>query len=156
MFHCTLLSTALPLFNESIKNEDIFVEGFSKEIFRSDHAGSDKVGGVCLYYEESLRVKRRKDLEIFQELIVTEISLGCKKIIFIVVYRSPNQKREEFDIFQEKLKGLIDCIKDTKPHCIIFTGNFNCRSNEWWPNDIDSTEGIILYELIESTNKYII
>ena len=36
--------------------------------------------GICIYFEENLPIKRRKDLEIMQETIVCEISLRRKKI----------------------------------------------------------------------------
>ena len=34
----------------------------------------------------------------------------------------------------------------------ILTGDFNCRSTQFWPGDIDSLKGIALDELIESNN----
>ena len=40
-----------------------------------------------------------------------------------MVYRSPNQTSEEFNIFQENLQDIIGKIKDRKPHCIILTGD---------------------------------
>ena len=69
-----------------------------------------------------------------------------------MVYRSPNQSSEEFNIFQESLHVIIGKIKDRKPHCIILTGDFNCRSRQWWPNDVDSQEGIALNEFVESND----
>ena len=66
--------------NKTVKNEDIIIDGFSTEIFRSDHPGGDKQGGVCVYFKENLPVKRRKDLEILQETVICEISLGRKKV----------------------------------------------------------------------------
>ena len=85
-----------------------------------------QVGGVCSFFKQNIPIKRRQDLELIQETIVSEISLGRKKIFFVVVYRSPNQSSEEFNIFQESL------------HCIILTDDFNCRSRQWWRNDVDS------------------
>ena len=69
-----------------------------------------------------------------------------------MVSRSPNQSSEEFNIFQESLQVIIGKIKDRKPHCIILTGDFNCRSRQWWPNDVDSQEGIALNEFVESND----
>ena len=43
-------------------------------------------------------------------------------------------------------------MRDEKPHCIIFTGDFNCRSQQWWPGDIENEEGVALDEFIESNN----
>ena len=68
------------------------------------------------------------------------------------MYRSPNQTNEEFEVFYERLQETIDRIKDKKPHCIILAGDLNCRSKQFWPDDIDSPTGIALDELIESNN----
>ena len=57
--------------NETVKNEDIIIDGFSTEIFCSDHPGGDKQGSVCVYFKENLPVKRRKDLEILQETVLS-------------------------------------------------------------------------------------
>ena len=120
-------------------------------------------GGVCLYFKENLPIKHRKDLDILQETVISEISLGRKKIFFIVADRSPNQTKDEFDIFYEKLQDTLDSVWDEKPHFIILTGDLNCHSKQWWPGDINSTEGMALDALLESndftqlidqTNKY--
>ena len=47
--------------------------------------------------------------------MISEISLRRKKIFFIVAYRSPNQTKDEFDIFYEKLQDTLDSVKDEKP-----------------------------------------
>ena len=79
VFHYDLTALSETNLNATIHNEEILVEGFSKEIFRSDHPSADKQGGVCIYFKENLPIKRRKDLEIMQETIVCEISLRRKK-----------------------------------------------------------------------------
>ena len=68
------------------------------------------------------------------------------------MYHSPNQTNEEFEAFHNKLQDTLDQIKDAKPHCMIVAGNFNCRSTQFWPGDIDSLKGIAPDELIESNN----
>ena len=99
IFHYDLFAVSESLLNESIENNDLFIEGFSKEIFRNDHPSGNKVGGVCLFFKQNIPSKRRQDLELIQETIVTEIFLGRKKIFFVVVYRSPNQSSEKSNIF---------------------------------------------------------
>ena len=152
VFHYDIIVFSETYCNESIKNEDILIEGFSKEILRSDHPNGRKEGRVCLYVKENLPIKRRKDLEFTQETIVCEISISRKKSFFKAMYRSPNQTNEEFEVFYERLQETIDRIKDKKPHCTILTGDLNCRSKQFWPDDIDSPMGIALDELIESSN----
>ena len=79
------------MLNSSIETESISIEGFSKNIFRNDHPSNDKTGGVCLCYREWLAIKRRMNLECLQEVIVAEIIIANKRILFITVYRSPTQ-----------------------------------------------------------------
>ena len=68
------------------------------------------------------------------------------------MYCSPNQTKEDFEVFYERLQETIDRIKDKKPHCTILTGDLNCRSKQFCPDYIDSPTGIALDELIESNN----
>ena len=81
VFHYDIIALSETFLNNTVKDDDIFIEGFSKTVFRSDHPGGDKVGGVCIYFEENLPIKRRKDLEIMQESVVTKINLNRKKNI---------------------------------------------------------------------------
>ena len=90
IFHYDLMVLSETYLNKTVKNEDIIIDGFSTEIFRSDHPSGDKQGGVCVYFKGNLPVKRRKDLEILQETVICEISLGRKKVLFVALYRSPN------------------------------------------------------------------
>ena len=53
--------------NQCIDNEDVLIEGFSSDIFCSDHPSNSRVpGDVCIYYKENIPIKPRKDLEILQ------------------------------------------------------------------------------------------
>ena len=103
--------------NESIKDEDIRIEGYSRGIFRSDHPNGKKEGGVCLYFKENLPIKRRKDLEITQENVICEILIRRKKVLFIAIYRSPNQANEEFDAFTEE---QIFTLSRMPNHIVLF------------------------------------
>ena len=79
------------MLDASISDEDIHIEGFSKEVYRSDHPSNTKTGGVCLYFREGLAIKRRQDLKILQEMVVSEMCIARKKIFFVLLYRSPSQ-----------------------------------------------------------------
>ena len=37
---------------------------------------------------------------------------------------------------------------------MVLTGDLNCRSSQWWDNDVESPEGTALDELIEINNLY--
>ena len=140
------------MLNSSVNNEDIFIEGFSKEVYRSDHPSNSRKGGVCLYFREALPIKRRVDLELLQEVIVAEITIARKKIFFITLYRSPSQNSEQFEEFVTNLQTTIDQIQRERPHSLIITGDFNCRSSQWWEADVESPEGAALDEIIEVNN----
>ena len=48
IFHYDVISLSETIINNSVPDEDIFIKGFSEEIFRSDHPSGDKRGGVCI------------------------------------------------------------------------------------------------------------
>ena len=70
----------------------------------------------------------------------------------ILVRRVPNQTIDEFDLFLDRLQLTVDCVKNCKPHNIVITGDFNCRSKQWWPRDVELPEGSAFDEFIESNN----
>ena len=116
-----------------------------------------KRGGICLYLKDSLAIKQRKDLQILDECIISELTFCRKKVFrkkgfFVAVYRSPSQNAESFYSLLEKLERIIQNLKDKRPHCIILTGDFNCRSDGWWVEDEDevTTEVTKLSELCDS------
>ena len=45
------------MLNSSISYEDIFIEGFSKEIYRNDDPSNSRKDGDCLYFREGLQIK---------------------------------------------------------------------------------------------------
>ena len=57
----------------------------------------------------------------------------------LVMYRSPNQNAESFYFFLEKLELTIQNLKDTRPHCIILTGDFNCSRADSYLVGIEKT-----------------
>ena len=83
---------------------------------------------------------------------MAEFSLRRKKVFLVVIYRHPNQTSDEFDLFLDRLQLTFDRIKSCKPHCIVITGDFNCRSKQWWHRDVELAEGSALDEFIESSN----
>ena len=142
--HFDVFTISESMLDQSIRDDDIFIEGFIREIYRSDHPSNSKTGGVCLYFREGLPIKRRPDLELLQELIVTELTICRKKVFLITLYRSPSQTSEQYEIFIDKLQVLLNHVRDERPYCLILTGDFNCRSSQWWKEDVESPEGAAL------------
>ena len=79
-----LIALSEKYLNTSIGNDAINLEGFSMDIFRSDHPSNTKRGGVCLYYKENMCIRQRTDLQTLSESIVTEITIGKKKIYVLL------------------------------------------------------------------------
>ena len=36
---------------------------------------------------------------------------------------------------------MLSKMSGENPYCVIITGDFNCRSTNWWDDDIESEEG---------------
>ena len=72
-----------------------------------------------------------------------------KKYFFVVIYRSPSQDQDEFDNFAINFELMLSKIYAENPFCIVITGDFNCRSTQWWEYDIENNEGK-LFEPITS------
>ena len=97
----------------------------------------------------SLPSKNRPDLVTLPECVVCEIQLNKKKYFSVVIYRSPSQNQNEFDNFTINFELLLSKLHAENPFCVIITGDFNCRSTQWWENDIENNEGR-LFESITS------
>ena len=117
------------MFDQTVKNDETYIEWFSREIYRSHHPSKTKIGGVRLYFREGLTIKRRTDLELLPEIIITEIRIARKKIILGTMYRNPSQNSEEFETFIDSLQQTINKMNGENSHCMILTGNLNYRSS---------------------------
>ena len=124
------------------------------EFIKKNHPDDVKRGGVGLFYKDALPLKQRRDLEVLQECLVCELCYDSKKIFFVVIYRSPSQSREEFDLFLDQFEHLISMIKQENPYSVIITGDFNCRSPLWWPDDIGNVEGELFEPLASSLDLH--
>ena len=149
-----MIAISESMLDQTVKNEEIYIEGFSKEIYRSDHPSNTKTGGVCLYFHEGLPIKRRTDLELLPKIIITEIKIARKRVLFGTMYHSPSQNSEQFETFIDSLQQNIIRMKAERPHCMILTGDLNCRSAMWWTEDIEQPEGTALDELMETNGLY--
>ena len=73
-------------------------------------------------------------------LFVNLTSTG-KKYFFVVAYRSPSQDQQEFEDFMNNFELMISNMSAEEPYTIIITGDFNCRSPQWWEGDNENDEG---------------
>ena len=70
-----------------------------------------------------------------------EVQVNRKKYFFAVIYRSPSQNPTEFDDFTMNFELLLSKMAAENPFCVVITGDFNCRSSQWWENEIENDEG---------------
>lgn len=57
------------------------------------------------------------------------------------MYRSPSQDQQEFEDFMNNFELMISKMSDEEPCAIIITGDFNCRSPQWWEGENENDEG---------------
>lgn len=104
--------------NSSILDRDLFIDGFNT-IFRKDRNSFG--GGIIVYISNSLRVKRRIDLEpINIECIWIEISDPTCNILLCCTYRPPNCD----NFFWRNLSWSIEKAYDESDK-IIVVGDLN-------------------------------
>ena len=135
--------------DSTVDKDRLAPDGYT--FIKDNHPQNVKSGGVGLYIKDSLPSKNRSDLVTLPECIVYEIQLNRKKYFFAVIYRSPSQGPEEFDNFTINFELMLSKMHAENPFCVIITGDFNCRSTQWWENDIENNEGR-LFEPLASDN----
>ena len=153
VYHNDIIALTETQLNQRIPDDEILINGFSSKPFRKDDPSGDRYRGICVYY--NLPIKRRSDLEmLLTEGIVTETVLGRKKFFFVAVYRPHHMSADDFEMFTQRIELLTDYMRDEKPHCIIFAGDFNSRCKQWWPEDDEDPQGIAVDEFIESNAPF--
>ena len=55
------------MFYNKVRDDEIFIERFSKEVYYNDHPSNIKIGGVCMYFPEGLPIMRKKGPRIITE-----------------------------------------------------------------------------------------
>ena len=125
--------------DSTVDEEGLSIDGYS--FIKANHPQNVKRGGVGLYIKDSLPSKNRTDLVTLPECIVYEIHINRKKYFFAVIYRSPSQSITDFDNFTANFELMLSKMRAESPFSVIITGDFNCRSTQWWESDIENNEG---------------
>ena len=77
-------------------NEDISIDNY--QLFRKDRSRIG--GGVAIYANDNLSIKRRTDLELDSlEFVLVKLVLNKKTFIIGSCYRPPGQNAEQVDSF---------------------------------------------------------
>ena len=128
--------------DSSIQDEDkAKLEIQNYELLRCDHPSNSRRGGVCLYYRDHLSVIQKPHLTTLDECLVCEVISGSKKLILCLLYRSPSQNSDEFEVFKDKLEETFNNVNNESPTISIFIGDFNVRNSDWWSGDITNPQG---------------
>ena len=151
LYKYDIISLCETSLNGDVKLPDNILKGY--RFFSSDHPSGDKKGGVGIFYKESLPLKIRNDLS-FDECIVVELIFGNKKLFFTVLYRNPIYKTDspEFANFVKNFEQLYMNILNEKPYTMLFAGDFNAHSINWWPEGDNTSEGIQLDNIFSDLN----
>ena len=139
LYNYDLLGIVETHLDDTIDQERLALKGYN--LITCNHPLNIKRGGVGLYIKESLSNKRRPDMTTLSECIVCELHLDRKKYFFVVLYRSPSQDQDEFECFMNKFELMLSNMSAEEPYAIVIMGDFNCRSPQWWENDIENYEG---------------
>ena len=149
IFKYDIISLCETSLNEDTKVPENVLKGY--HFCSSDHPSGDRKGGVGIFYKESLPLRIRSDLS-FEECIVTELNFGRKKIFFTVLYRNPINRVgfPEFENFVHNFETLYQNILIEKPYTMLFTGDFNAHSLNWWSQGDNTPEGIQLDDVFSN------
>ena len=71
-----------------------------------------------------------------------------------VIYCSPSQNNNDFEVFLSNIEKLLSNINKWKPFLSVITGDFSARSFYWWCKDINTTEGSKLFSLTSSNGFF--
>ena len=90
--------------DSSTPNNIIDIEGYT--LICANHADNIKRDGVCIYHKESLPVCVI-NLLFFNDELFLETSYEKTKVILSVIYCSPSQNSNEFDLFLTILGKIL-------------------------------------------------
>ena len=135
--------------HSSISNDEKYISIKGHSLVRADHLSNTKRGGVCTYYKESLAV-RIIDIRNLRGSILCQITINNKTDYVLVVYHSPSQSPDDFEILLSSFEQVITDMSLSNPAFRLVLGDFNCRSNFWWEGDISTKEGIGLESVTSS------
>ena len=133
MYKWTSLGSSVPT-----DDRDTLINCYN--LIRASHPNNNKRGGVCLYYRESPAVQL-VETNYLSECLLCEVTINDKKGYVVVLYRSPSQNSLEFDNFILNFEMMLSDINFSNPHFSIILGDFNARSNNWWQDDTQTSEG---------------
>ena len=103
-------------------------------------------GGILVYVRDTLKVRRRPDLESKEiECVVVEMT-ACSgnTYIFFCCYRPPDQPT---DVFFDTLSAAIS-LAESESTILTVLGDFNAKHSSWDPDSNPNPSGARLYQML--------
>ena len=98
-------------------------------LFHSDHPFNNNRGGIFIFYKPTLPL-RILNISNLDECRNFEVNITNKFSHFIQLYRSPSQKKDEFQAFKSNLGINIDAPSTSNPFLTVFCRfKIHCRFN---------------------------
>ena len=91
----------------------------------AEHPNNIKRGGVYIYYKESSPLRVITLLYLNQAFFLEVANNNNNKIIVSVIYLSPSQNNNEFELFLSSFRQLLNDVNKSKTSLYVITGNFN-------------------------------
>ena len=108
--------------NGTVSDGQVYINGFDFLMQDRSDTQNKSGGGLILYYKESLKCKRRLELEISHiEILWCKFTLpNTKPFLLYTLYRPPSAQSEWINLFEEELS-----IAQSTSLEIILIGDFN-------------------------------
>ena len=114
--------------SNEINDEDLQIENYHT-ILRKDRVRHG--GAVTIYVSDTIKLKKREDLQTEIESITVELDITfAKPILITAVYRPPDSLVEIFDKLESHLSRLDNENKES-----TFAGDMNCNLLNSQDND---------------------
>ena len=124
------------------KTDDYKIRGFELIWYDPENRG-------LLYVHDSVKYKTVKRLKSnILHNIWLEVDLLYTKFRYCFVYRSPNQKPADRNVFLNELKVNLQNASANFQGCIFTNWDLNARNDIWYESDINNTAGIHLYKIL--------
>ena len=107
----------------------ILFESEGYDLVCAEHPNNIKRGGVYIYYKESSPLRVITLLYLNQAFFLEVANNNNNKIIVSVIYLSPSQNNNEFELFLSSFRQLLNDVNKSKTSLYVTTGNFNARSS---------------------------
>ena len=102
-----------------------------------DHPANIKLGGVCMYYKNCLRLKVL-DIRFLHKSIAF---VGDKLRSFISLYRSHSPSYDDFVSFLDNFELTLDTLAQKNAVLMVDLYDFNAKSSSRYNKDTTSDEG---------------